>query len=161
MESVFQISNMHKIRTLSDICEDALISDATLLPGEAFYWQIVLTSKKDANFSIKLDSPLKKYITVYQVGNVIMDRPSFDFASCDNYLTKEPGFMPDVLAPFDIDRDWIRVDADTTALWIKLNLPKDTARMAIVVITTLPIIFAYPFFQKYFVSGLTVGAVIE
>ena len=127
MESVFQISNMHKIRTLSDICEDALISDATLLPGEAFYWQIVLTSKKDANFSIKLDSPLKKYITVYQVGNVIMDRPSFDFASCDNYLTKEPGFMPDVLAPFDIDRDWIRVDADTTALWIKLNLPKDTA----------------------------------
>jgi len=41
------------------------------------------------------------------------------------------------------------------------NLPKDTARMAIVVITTLPIIFAYPFFQKYFVSGLTVGAVKE
>lgn len=41
------------------------------------------------------------------------------------------------------------------------NLPKDTAKMAIVVITTLPIVFAYPFFQKYFVSGLTVGAVKE
>lgn len=41
------------------------------------------------------------------------------------------------------------------------KLPRDTAKMAIVVISTLPIIFAYPFFQKYFVSGLTVGAVKE
>ncbi|WP_459836444.1 carbohydrate ABC transporter permease [Clostridium carnis] len=41
------------------------------------------------------------------------------------------------------------------------NMPKDTAKMAIVVITTLPIIFAYPFFQRYFVNGLTIGAVKE
>lgn len=41
------------------------------------------------------------------------------------------------------------------------RLPRDTAKMAIVVISTLPIICAYPFFQKYFVSGLTVGAVKE
>ena len=41
------------------------------------------------------------------------------------------------------------------------RLPKDTAKMAIVVISTLPIVCAYPFFQKYFVSGLTVGAVKE
>ena len=41
------------------------------------------------------------------------------------------------------------------------KLPKDTIKMAIVVISTLPVICAYPFFQKYFVSGLTVGAVKE
>lgn len=41
------------------------------------------------------------------------------------------------------------------------NLPKETIKMAIVVISTLPIIFAYPFFQRYFVNGLTVGAVKE
>lgn len=41
------------------------------------------------------------------------------------------------------------------------NLPKETIKMAIVVISTLPIIFAYPFFQRYFVKGLTVGAVKE
>lgn len=39
------------------------------------------------------------------------------------------------------------------------NLPTESAKMAIVVISTLPIACAYPFFQKYFVSGLTVGAV--
>ena len=49
----------------------------------------------------------------------------------------------------------------TNAIEAVANMPKDTAKMAIVVITTLPIIVAYPFFQKYFVSGLTVGAVKE
>lgn len=39
------------------------------------------------------------------------------------------------------------------------TLPSETVRMAIVVISVLPIAMSYPFFQKYFVSGLTVGAV--
>ncbi len=39
------------------------------------------------------------------------------------------------------------------------NLPTEAARMAIAVLAIGPIIFAYPFFQKYFVKGLTVGAV--
>jgi putative aldouronate transport system permease protein len=38
-------------------------------------------------------------------------------------------------------------------------MPKESARMAIVVVAVLPIACAYPFFQRYFVSGLTVGAV--
>ncbi len=41
------------------------------------------------------------------------------------------------------------------------KMPKETMRMAIVVLSTLPIMFAYPFFQKYFVNGLTIGAVKE
>ena len=49
----------------------------------------------------------------------------------------------------------------TTAVEQAAKIPRDTVRMAIVVISTLPIILAYPFFQKYFVSGLTVGAVKE
>ena len=36
---------------------------------------------------------------------------------------------------------------------------KEAARMAIVVVIVLPIACAYPFFQKYFISGLTVSAV--
>ena len=39
------------------------------------------------------------------------------------------------------------------------NLPTETFRMAMAVVTVGPIIMAYPFFQKYFVKGLTVGAV--
>lgn len=39
------------------------------------------------------------------------------------------------------------------------NIPAETLKMAIVVISTIPIACAYPFFQKYFVKGLTVGSV--
>lgn len=39
------------------------------------------------------------------------------------------------------------------------QMPQEAARMAIVVIIVAPIACAYPFFQKYFISGLTLGAV--
>ena len=39
------------------------------------------------------------------------------------------------------------------------ELPSDTIRMAIAVVAVGPIIFAYPFFQRYFVKGLTIGAI--
>ena len=39
------------------------------------------------------------------------------------------------------------------------DMPTESARMAITVITVAPILFAYPFFQKYFVQGLTIGSV--
>jgi putative aldouronate transport system permease protein len=39
------------------------------------------------------------------------------------------------------------------------NLPNDSLQMAMAVIGMGPILLVYPFFQKYFVKGLTVGAV--
>lgn len=41
------------------------------------------------------------------------------------------------------------------------NLPKEGARMALCIIATGPILIVYPFFQKYFIQGLTVGSVKE
>ncbi|WP_178024443.1 carbohydrate ABC transporter permease [uncultured Paenibacillus sp.] len=39
------------------------------------------------------------------------------------------------------------------------TMPKESARMAVAIVIVLPVAFAYPFFQRYFISGLTVGAV--
>lgn len=39
------------------------------------------------------------------------------------------------------------------------SLPTEAVRMAIVVVAVLPIALSYPFFQKYFISGLTIGAI--
>lgn len=39
------------------------------------------------------------------------------------------------------------------------RLPAESARMAIVIVAVIPIALSYPFFQRYFVAGLTVGAV--
>lgn len=41
------------------------------------------------------------------------------------------------------------------------SLPTESVKMAIVMVIVLPIACSYPFFQKYFISGLTVGAVKE
>jgi len=40
-----------------------------------------------------------------------------------------------------------------------MDLPSEAARMAMCVLVMGPIVFVYPFFQKYFISGLTIGAV--
>lgn len=49
--------------------------------------------------------------------------------------------------------------SDVTMAAMRQNLPEDGIRMALVVLTVTPIALVYPFFQKYFISGLTVGAV--
>jgi putative aldouronate transport system permease protein len=41
------------------------------------------------------------------------------------------------------------------------DMPSQTFRMAMCIVTIGPIILAYPFFQKYFIRGLTIGAIKE
>jgi len=42
---------------------------------------------------------------------------------------------------------------------VYVRFPAETMRMAMAVVGIGPIVLAYPFFQKYFIKGLTVGAV--
>ena len=57
-----------------------------------------------------------------------------------NYLTKNPS-------------------AGLTASGLAKSMPQESVRMAIAFVVAVPIACVYPFFQKYFISGLTVGAV--
>ena len=47
----------------------------------------------------------------------------------------------------------------TSTSELKKNMPQESVRMAIAFVVAVPIACVYPFFQKYFISGLTVGAV--
>nr|WP_239004526.1 carbohydrate ABC transporter permease [Paenibacillus tepidiphilus] len=42
---------------------------------------------------------------------------------------------------------------------VNSDLPTESLKMAMTIVATGPILFAYPFIQKYFVQGLTIGAV--
>jgi len=42
---------------------------------------------------------------------------------------------------------------------IPQDIPTYSARMAMCIIATGPILLVFPFFQKYFVKGLTLGSV--
>lgn len=48
--------------------------------------------------------------------------------------------------------------ANTSAI-AATSAPLETVKMAIAVIGVLPVLIAYPFFQKYFVKGIALGAV--
>lgn len=41
----------------------------------------------------------------------------------------------------------------------KSSMPSESVRMAIAILIVVPIACVYPFFQRYFISGLTIGAV--
>jgi putative aldouronate transport system permease protein len=41
------------------------------------------------------------------------------------------------------------------------RIPGNTVRMAMAVIGVIPVLVVYPFFQKYFVKGITIGAIKE
>ena len=66
-----------------------------------------------------------------------------------------------VLTSIQYIRDMMTSTSSTTStLGTELaDMPNQTFRMAMAVVTVGPIILTYPFFQKYFVKGLTIGAV--
>ncbi|NLB91518.1 MAG: carbohydrate ABC transporter permease [Clostridiales bacterium] len=49
--------------------------------------------------------------------------------------------------------------AGLSLIQYKAQMPTEAIRMAIAVVIVVPIACVYPFFQKYFISGLTIGAV--
>ncbi|MNN97897.1 hypothetical protein D3C81_2171510 [compost metagenome] len=46
-----------------------------------------------------------------------------------------------------------------TGVSLGSDLPTESTKMAMAIIVTGPILFLYPFIQRYFVKGLTIGAV--
>ncbi len=59
----------------------------------------------------------------------------------------------------EIKRQISQGQADFTTIQLAKNLPSDACRMAFLIFTMGPILVVYPFFQKYFIKGMTVGAV--
>lgn len=64
-----------------------------------------------------------------------------------------------VLVNIERDISYLTNNASVMSADSSQTLPGETMRMAIVVIIVVPIMFSYPFFQKYFISGLTIGSV--
>lgn len=76
-----------------------------------------------------------------------------------------PNLVPlqSLLMKIEGNLEYMRLNSDVSSAQADLfnAIPADAAKMAMVVIATLPIAVAYPFFQKYFISGLTIGGVKE
>ncbi|MFI3177652.1 MAG: carbohydrate ABC transporter permease [Eubacteriales bacterium] len=80
------------------------------------------------------------------------------------YVANDPDHMPlqYLLIRMQQQADFLAKNAGSLgveAQSIAANLPSNSLKMALVVLIVVPIACAYPFFQRYIISGLTIGAV--
>jgi len=67
--------------------------------------------------------------------------------------------MQYVLISLEKNIEFLSRNAANMTAGTEMSLPSETIRMAMVMVAVIPIACSYPFFQKYFISGLTIGAV--
>ena len=77
------------------------------------------------------------------------------------YLTDQNLFsIQNMLNQMLKDVQFLKFVADSSAAAdLMQSMPAVGIKMSIAVVGTLPVMVAYPFFQKYFVKGITIGAV--
>lgn len=77
------------------------------------------------------------------------------------YLTQRGGsqFYTIQLVLNQINENINYLATNANAITTTTSLPTTTVRMAIAVVGIIPIVIAYPFFQKFFAKGITIGAV--
>lgn len=126
MQTVKQISSLEKVRG-NEILECNEIFKTTCLKGEKISYQISVKSQEIVNGIIEVISPFGENVRVYNVLNAAMDMPITDSAAGDdiNYITKEPGLMPDILQPISETDNVFMYWTTTKSLWIDVDVPAD------------------------------------
>ncbi len=122
-----QISSLEKVR-LGDPQIEQEIFSKRVFRGERFSYQVAAwdLSNYMTELRVRVESPLSDYLKVYTVGQVPMDLPTFPFTKDEDYITKTPGLMPDILIPLEDHNHIIQIMGDAaSALWIRLDVPKD------------------------------------
>lgn len=80
------------------------------------------------------------------------------------YITKDTMYtlqfvMLQTMRQMEAMRRLLQVGASADILAVLRDIPKETTRFAMVLVAIGPIILVYPYFQKYFVKGVTVGSI--
>lgn len=124
-----------------------LIESASL-DGASEYrvlWSIIIPTSTPILAVIGLFSAIW-YWNDWQTGMIYITNP--DLYSIQNLLQR---IMQDI--------QFIQSNMSAGAGDAMAQMPSDTAKMAIAVLGSLPILIAYPFFQKFFIKGIMFGAV--
>lgn len=116
-----QISSMEKIRFLADIPDESL-SNTVMLKGESFSYQIIAYAEATVRVKAFIESALADCVTLYAVKDAIMDLPSYE-DSDDDYITKIPGTMPDILMPLEEQNNIVTIGKEPISIWVKVDVP--------------------------------------
>ena len=149
LPSVFSVWNMFLMRTYFSSVSPSLY-EAAKIDGAGYfkiYWRIALPLSKTAVLTVGMMYALQYWNDWWNALIFINDKKLFPL---QYYLYT---ILSNVNA---ISSGRIPSGASSS-----ITLPAETVKMAVTVITIGPIIFLYPFIQKYFVQGIMTGAVKE
>lgn len=123
--SVRQVSSLEKIRANDSLpCNE--IHDKTAMLGERFSYQICMKSDQRLKVSLAVESKLSEYVKLYLVKDVYMDMPTYEKDLVEeDYITLDPGLMPDVLIPLEEQHNVLTLSEQVTSVWVKVDIPKD------------------------------------
>lgn len=119
---ITQTSSLKKIRAVSDFPE--LFDRYCVLSGNSFSYQIVLRSDAPFTFAKVKSVECELPTSLYRVDDAVMDFPTVTDDSDDDYLTKEPGIMPDILTPIDSLSGYY---LNNSTIWVTAHVPEGTS----------------------------------
>lgn len=142
--------NMFLLRNFFKQIPDSLAESAKIDGANEVYilFKIILPLSKPAIATIGLFYALGFWNEWFTCTLYITDKSLYSLQYLIMKVLREIDFMKQM-----------NTYAQQTGLTSNYVIPSNSAKMATAVVTVGPIIFAYPFLQKYFVKGLVVGAV--
>ena len=133
MNVIKQISSLQKVR-IGDSLNLPEITSAKVLKGERYSYQISALADSTIVGKFLIESPLSPYIKVYAVNQSVMDHPASIAVREIDFITDEPGLMPDLLTPLSEQNNILqvrsyygKVASNPVTVWIEVNLPRDIA----------------------------------
>lgn len=122
-----QISSLEKVR-LEDQPVQKEFWSKTVFRGERFSYQIAIFGDSMQEYKVTLEAPCKDWINVYNVRSCVMDHPIYPHVTDEDYITTEPGLMPDLLMPLEEQNGVVTtIGGRSTSLWIRMDVPEDAA----------------------------------
>ncbi len=147
LPSMFSVWNMFLLRTYFNSVPISLYESAKL-DGANWYqiwWKIALPLNKTAMLTVGMMYTLAYWNEWWNALMFIDDRKK----------------RPLQFILYNVMSKITAVSSGKIPQGANIKLPTETMKMAVTIITIGPIIFLYPFVQKYFVDGIMTGAVKE
>lgn len=144
--------NIIVLRTFINTTIPIEMFDAAQIDGASeftMFFRIVLPLSKAGLATICLLVLVGKWNDWF-VGMLYIDNPKL--VPLQTMLTR-------IQQKIDFIKNNASIAATPDGMELLKSMPTEQTRMAILVITTLPILFAYPFFQRFFIQGMTIGSV--
>jgi len=149
---IIGVWNVFVIRSYMDNLPDSLQESARLDGANdlVIFLRIILP------LSVPVVATISLFVAVFQ-WNQWFDTYLYNYSASE--LTTLQYELRKVLAYADIQFSEFETAADIAERVARITVTPRSMRMAMTIVVTTPVLVVYPFIQRYFVKGLTLGAV--